>query len=164
MTRRGGILLEVLVALTLFVGAALAILSATGQARRSVEQAGVLQRAVDLATSRMAELEAGLISDADLREGFTESRPEFGEFMPSEVPERLRIEVRTSRSPYDGLTLVELDVLDSEAFAVDGGARVLFTLKQLVRLRDRPVEEYELDEMLDDMPVEFEAPAFGGRR
>ena len=67
------------------------------------------------------------------------------------------------RSPYAGLTLVELDVLDSEEASVDGGARVVFTLKQLVELRDRPVEEYELDDMLDDLPVEFEATTFGAK-
>jgi hypothetical protein len=157
MTRRGGVLLEVLLALTLFVGGALAVLRATSQARRSVVEAGTLQRAVDLATTRMAELEAGLISDADLREGGGMPRPEFGAFEAAPATNRLRIEVATRRSPYAGLTLVELDVLDPDQIAVDGGARVVFSLRKLVQLRDQPVDEYELDDMLEGLPDRPEA-------
>ena len=81
MNRRGGILLEVLFAITLFVVAALAILQATGQAARSVDRAAVLQRAVDMATTRMAELEVGLISVGDLRSMDDFVRPEFRRFL-----------------------------------------------------------------------------------
>ena len=58
------------------------------------------------------------------------------------------------RSPYDGLTLVELRVLDSEQIAFDGGARIIYTLRQLVSLRDSGSETYELDQMLEGLPRE----------
>ena len=48
MRHAGGILLEVLVSMALFVGAALAILRATSQASDSIDRAAVLQRAEGL--------------------------------------------------------------------------------------------------------------------
>ena len=154
MNRRGGILLEVLFAITLFVVAALAILKATGQASRSVERAAVLQRAVDMATTRMAELEAGLISLADLRSIDDFVRPEFGAFNDAPAENRLRIEASTDRSAHGGLSLVELKVLDAEEVAVDGGARIVFTLRQLVRLREGAIDSYESDDLFEDLPDE----------
>ena len=161
MNRRGGILLEVLFAITLFVVAALAILQATGQAARSVDRAAVLQRAVDMATTRMAELEVGLISVGDLRSMDDFVRPEFGAFDDGPAETRLRIEASTERSPHDGLTLVELKVLDAEEPAADGGARIVFTLRQLVRLREGPTEVYESDDMLEGLPDDG-STGFGG--
>ncbi len=152
MRRSGGILLEVLISLALFIGAALAILRATSQASDSVDRAAILQRAVDLATTRMAELQVGLVTEADLRSEANEPRPEFGAFEFVEAEQRLRIEAVMERSPYEGLTLVELKVLDSERSAVDGGARTIFTLRQLVRLGDAEPDAYELDEMLEGLP------------
>ena len=154
MNRTGGILLEVLISLALFVGAALAILRATSQADASIDRAAILQRAVDLATSRMAELQLGLISEADLLGDAGESRPEFGAFDFAEAERRLRVEANMRRSPYDGLTLVELRVLDSEQIDFDGGARTIYTLRQLVSLRDSGSESYELDQMLEGLPRE----------
>lgn len=161
MNRRGGILLEVLFAITLFVVAALAILQATGQAARSVDRAATLQRAVDMATTRMAELEVGLISVADLRSIDDFVRPEFGAFDDAPAENRLRIEASTERSPHDGLTLVELKVLDAEEPAADGGARIVFTLRQLLRLREGPTEVYESDDMLEGLPDDG-STGFGG--
>lgn len=152
MRRHGGILLEVLVSLALFVGAALAILRATSQAANSIDRAAILQRAVDLATSRMAELESGLIGEGDLRNDLDEPRPEFGAFLDEPAERRLRVESSTERTPWDGLSLVELRVLDAEQVAPDGGARVLFTLRRIVRLREGAAEAYESDEMLLDLP------------
>lgn len=152
MTRSGGILLEVLISLALFVGAALAILRATSQAGDSVDRAATLQRAVDLATTRMAELQVGLVSEADLRSEADQPRPEFGAFEFAEAEQRLRIEAAMERTPYQGLTLVELKVLDSEQLAADGGARTIYTLRQLVRLGDSDADAYELDDMLEGLP------------
>lgn len=154
MIRRGGVLLEAMVALALFVGAALAILRATSQASVAVEKAAILQHAVDLATTRMAELEAGLISDADLRQGGGESRPEFGAFDPTFEERRLRVETVTRRTYFEGLTLVELSVVDSEQIAPDGGARTIFQMRQLVHLREQVLDTYEMDDMLEDLPRE----------
>jgi len=161
MTRRGGILLETLLSITLFVVAALAILQATRQANRSVERAAVLQRAVDLATTRMAELEVGLITIGDLRSLDDLPRPEFGAFVDAPAEDRLRIEASTERSPHDGLTLVELTVLDAEDPAIDGGARTVFVLRQLIRLREGVVDAYESDDLLEGLP-DTGSTRFGG--
>ena len=161
MTRRGGILLETLLAITLFVVAALAVLQATSQANRAVERAAVLQRAVDLATTRMAELEIGLLGIGDLRSLDDLPRPEFGAFDDGPAEERLRIEASTERSPHAGLTLVELTVLDSEDPATDGGARAVFVLRKLVRLRDGVVDAYESDDLLEGLPDSGDS-GFGG--
>ena len=152
MTRRGGILLETMIALALFVGAALSILRSTSQASTSVDRAVTLQHAVDLATTRLAELESGLISLADLRAGLDDPRPEFGEFDSSPSPQRLRVESRTERSAFAGLTLLELSVVDSEQVAADGGARTVFTIRKLIRVREDEVDAYEQDDLLDDLP------------
>jgi hypothetical protein len=157
MTVRGGILLEAMIALALFVGAALAILRATSQAASAVEKASTLQHAVDIATTRLAELETGIVSLADLRAGLDESRPEFGAFDASAPSERLRVEARTERSIFAGLTLLELSVVDSEQVASDGGARSIFTIRKLVRLREEEVDAYEQDDLLENLPIEMES-------
>ncbi len=154
MRQAGGILLEVLISLALFVGAALAILRATSQASDSIDRAAILQRAVDLATTRMSELEIGLVTEGDLRSDELQPRAEFGAFEFAPAERRLRIEASTERAPWEGLTLVELRVLDSEQIAVDGGARTIFTLRRLLRLREGAVDAYEFDEMMEGLPGE----------
>ena len=152
MRYAGGILLEVLVSLALFVGASLAILRATGQASDSVDRAAILQQAVDLATTRMSELQIGLVSEGDLRSDAIQPRAEFGAFDFSPAEQRLRIEASTERTPWEGLTLVRLSVLDSEQIAADGGARTIFTLRRILRLREGAIDAYENDEILEDLP------------
>jgi len=154
MRRHGGILLEMMIALALFVGAALFILRATSQARMAVDRAVTQQRAVDLATTRLAELETGLITLSDLRSGFEDSRPEFGSFDSTMPVQRLRLESRTERSAFPGLTLLKIDVLDAEQVAADGGARTVFTIRKLIRISEDDIDAYEQDELLDDLPEE----------
>ncbi|MBC7771966.1 MAG: hypothetical protein H7210_05690, partial [Pyrinomonadaceae bacterium] len=57
--RRGTMLLEVMLALALFIGAGAAVLSIVGQSVGSLKATRERQHAVDLARSAMAELEAG---------------------------------------------------------------------------------------------------------
>lgn len=154
MSRRGGLLLETMIALALFVGAALSILRATSQASTAVDRAATLQHAVDLATTRLTELETGIISVADLRAGLDEPRPEFGAFDSSAPSERLRVEARTERSIFAGLTLLELSVVDSDQVAVDGGARSVFTIRKLIRMREEEIDAYEQDDLLEDLPID----------
>jgi len=152
VTARGGILLEAMIAMALFVGAALTILRASSQASMAVEEASKLQSAVDLATTRLTELEVGLISLTDLRSGRFESRPEFGDLDQGDSSDPLLIEARTERTAFEGLVLLELHVLDSEREASDGGARRIYSIRKLVRLSEEDVEAYEQDELLDDLP------------
>jgi type II secretory pathway component PulJ len=64
--RRGGILLELLLAIALFATAASFTLSAMRNALDSIRRAELRARAFDLAASRLAELDAGLVSVGDL--------------------------------------------------------------------------------------------------
>ena len=65
--RRGGILLEVTLAIAIFAAAGSITLAATRSVFRSLDRSRRLLEAVDLARSRLSELEAGLIDLADLR-------------------------------------------------------------------------------------------------
>jgi type II secretory pathway component PulJ len=64
--RGGGILLELLLAIGIFAAAALFTLSALRSAFDGVRRAELRARALDLAVSRLAELDAGLVSVGDL--------------------------------------------------------------------------------------------------
>lgn len=63
---RGGILLELLLAIALFVGGAVLVLGAMRSAVDGARRADLRARAMDLAQSRIAELDAGLIAVGDL--------------------------------------------------------------------------------------------------
>ncbi len=64
--RRGGVLLELLLAIALFAAAASFTLSSLRAALDSVARAERRARAYDAAASRLAELDAGLIAVGDL--------------------------------------------------------------------------------------------------
>jgi len=65
--------------------------------------------------------------------------------------------VETSRSEFQGLTLVELTVreITAETGPDEAPAGASFTLRQLMALRETDAEAYEVDEMLEGLP-EFE--------
>ena len=65
----GGILLELLLAIALFVGGAVLVLGAMRSAVDGARRADLRARAMDLAQSRIAELDAGLIAVGDLDGG-----------------------------------------------------------------------------------------------
>jgi len=137
---RGGILLETLVSLALFAGAASFALASM----RSVIQANDLAerraQAVDLARTKMAQLETGMISLLDLRnenaaEAGSDSRS-FSDESMSDGP-RWIVEIDTEPSEYTGLTLVILTVKENgEHPAYVGSDRAAaYSLRQLVALR-----------------------------
>lgn len=64
--RGGGILLELLLAIALFAAAASFTLSAMRSAVDGIRRAELRARAFDLAATRLAELDAGLVSIGDL--------------------------------------------------------------------------------------------------
>lgn len=64
--RGGGILLELLLAIALFAAAASFTLSAMRSAVDGIRRAELRARAFDLAASRLAELDAGLVAVGDL--------------------------------------------------------------------------------------------------
>ena len=100
MTRRGGILLETLLAITLFVVAALAVLQATSQANRAVERAVVPAL---VASRPPAWPNSRSDSSASATCGRSTTLSGFGAFDDGPA-EGLRIEASTERSPHAGLT------------------------------------------------------------
>lgn len=151
---RGVVLLEILIALSLITGGGMLILGVIGNAYAAQAQLRRSEFAHDLARSKLAELEAGLINISDLDGG-----PAVGvgsidlaaDLLSLAVPEESwLIEVETIRSPFDGLAEVSVLVF-LEAPGADS-ALPLATAKQLVRLREQAIDEYEEDPLLRGLP------------
>lgn len=165
---RGAVLLELMLALALFVGAAALCLTATRSLFAALDRADRRQWAIDLARSKMAELDAGLVSLPALRGEWSGAvgshRPR--DLSPDEpaAETRWRFDVRTQRSAFDGLTLIELTVSEVPGEAVATGedpALVSYTLRQLVALREASAGEFETDELLEGLPEAGAAPPPG---
>ena len=111
--RRGAMLLEVMLAIALFVGAASLCLAVTRSLFSTLQRSERRQCAVDLARSKLAELEAGLITVQELRgewPGAVGSRTQDFETDMSAGGPRWRFDAVTSRTAYRGLSLLELTV------------------------------------------------------
>ena len=170
--RNASVLLELLISLALFVGAASITLGVLRNVLDRLDRAERQTQAIDLARAKMAELEAGLTSLADLRQdadgvesvGSTELiDQEFGAGgLGDETALPWVIDVESSPSAYPGLTLVELTVREDVELGVFDDAEqsvVSFTLRQLIALREEEAEEFEEDELLRGLPdVEEDAP------
>ena len=165
-TRRalGGVLIEIIIAVALFVGAAGFTLGAMRSVFDGMDREDRRLHAVDLARSLMAELEARLINVADLRgpiDGRVGSRRASGgidEVLASDADQPVRtwrVEVHTDRSRFAGLSLVELTVREESAASEGRGEPdelISVTLRQLLPLRESASEGYEQDEMVEDLP------------
>lgn len=132
--RRGGMLLEVLLALGLFVATGGLVLSVLGDCTRAIARAERLAAAVDASRSVLAEFEAGLRPMGDLAAG------DLGELAPPW--QDLRVEVRGRRSDHPGLVLAEAKVFDR---AGDAEAAPIFVLRQLLSLRRDDLDALEAD-------------------
>ena len=139
--RGGGILLETMLALAVFVATGSLVLGVMTDCTRAVARAERLASAVDCARSLMAEFEAGLRPMGDLAGGELE-----------EVPppwEGFRVEARTRRSDFDGLVLAEIGVFEIDAAGDETSA--LFTLRQLLPARGVDVEALEDFDSFEDL-------------
>lgn len=140
MTRgRGVVLLEVLLAVALFVVGGLVILNIADDGVRRLERAREGARAADLARSAMALIESGLavpgtlhgpVRDPGLLAGFEPTGP--GE----EGWGGWTLDITTEPAPFAGLTRVSIGVLraDATGAAGPGEPAPLYTLVQLVDL------------------------------
>ncbi len=155
--RRGALLLEVLLSIALFAGASAFALGAVRSVFDALDRAKRQQEAVDIATSKMAELEAALITVRDLR---SEWMGQIGTYEPdlefdaSNNSLRWEIDVQTYPSEFAGLNLVELTVTEVTD-AMNGDSNFVpmsFTLRQLMPPREADVEAYREDELLEGLP------------
>jgi len=158
---RGAILLEVMLAIGLFVGAAAFCLGVTRNLFAALDRADRRKLAIDLARSRLAELEAGLVNVQDLRgewSGGVGSRPDDAELIATESGPRWEIDAVTTRTEYPGLSLIELTITAVPPDGVLESHVVSFTLRQLVALREQDPEAYEMDEMLEGLDIDGDVP------
>jgi len=152
---RGAILLEVMLALGLFVGSAAFCLAVTRSLFAALDRADRRQFAVDLARSRLAELEAGMVNLQELRgewRGGVGSREDDVDLEARAPVRAWQIEVTTSLSEYRGLSLIELTVTEVQpgtGAASDDGVR--YTLRQLIALREQDAEDYQVDDMMEGL-------------
>lgn len=120
--RRGGLLLETLVAVAIFVGVATFSLAAVRDGIAAAERARLRLVAVGLATSRIAEIEAGLVSPWSVGEA-----DELDEDSAFDVEDStLRLEMEAAASNFDGLVRVVVSVYQeaSESSAADPPRRL----------------------------------------
>jgi len=159
---RGALLLEVMLALGIFVMAGGAILALVNRTLSGLERTRLVASAADLARSTMGRIEAGLGSPQTLdgpvkpwpesdsgrrEEDLTENLYSGGGIAPPESG--WEVEIQTDPSSFTGLTLVTVRAFKR---AAPGAERVAaeYTLRQLVRLagkgEDRAGEEDSLAE------------------
>ncbi len=153
---RGAMLLEVVVALAIFVVAALAVLTAVQRAAAAVVLARDQTHAMDLAASAMAKIEAGIarpetlngpVPAWDERELGEGSAIDAGEGLgPSdfsrEPPARVsgwELEVRTRGSSFDGLAAVTI-VARRRRGGGSESVSASFSVTQFVRLSSRAAD------------------------
>ncbi len=161
-SRCGWVLFEMMVALTIFVFTALAVLGAVSQGIATAESTRDRAKAVDLARSAMAKLEAGLGTPQSLAGPVLPWEPEpdpdapfdeHADFGFSEVappPSLWEVEIDTIPSEFRGLTHVIVTAVKRPTPESDRVA-VSYVLQQLVRLA--PETEDTVGE-LDDIASE----------
>lgn len=180
--RRGGVLLEVVIALGLFVAAGVFALGSMRSAASAMTRSAREAIAMDLARSKLAELEAGVITLAELREreGVLDTVGSMS-FDDEEAGTTWRgrewiVEIETERTEFAGLTLVELTVREADAgfgggmgsagaggaegmagwgdeYAVSPDEPIEVTVRQLIRLREDEADEFEEDDLLEGLPM-----------
>jgi hypothetical protein len=170
MIRRGAVLFELLVSIAIFLTASAFTLGAVRSVVGTLDRSRREAIAVDIACSKMAELEAGLITLSDLRlsEGRVVSVGSFEALAEDDMhdlnPFAREWEITAESSPteFEGLTLIELTVAEVvDAYADDDDPAVSFTLRQLVALIEEEAEAFEEDEIMRGLP---EGDTEGGAR
>lgn len=134
--RRGGLLLEVMVALAIFIAAALTILGAVGDASESLESSRLKQRATDLARSAIAKIEAGIETAETLNGPVPEWRDEEASSaaFEDELPPPSGWELAVVTTPFGAGDLTMVEVTAVKRLEGSGRTVASATLRQLVRL------------------------------
>ncbi|MBL9032226.1 MAG: hypothetical protein JNM80_11040 [Phycisphaerae bacterium] len=142
---RAALLFEVILALAIFVGAGLAILSSIDGALTAQSRARLAARAADLARTAIARIEAGIDTPQTLH-GPVRHRsldPDADDAQPAD--DGWELDIDTTPSSFSGLTHV---TVTAKRLTPSGVEEAAFTLHQLVRLRavesDSPGAEDEI--------------------
>lgn len=153
--RRGILLLEAMLAITIFVGAATAILVLVDGSLSGLERERMATQACDLARSAMARIEAGIDSAQTL------SGPVRGDsgLAPGRGTWELKIE--TEPSQFAGLTRVTI-VATKHADKDEEATLASYTLEQLVRLSGRAEDTPGPDDPLHAKAMAPPLPVLGG--
>lgn len=167
---RGGVLLEVMLSLVLFVSASSVVLGLIRQSVASVERARERLDGLDLARSAISMIESGLAS-AETLSGPVSAGPlawdadsgapaGFGD--PAAGPEWL-IEIETERSEHPGLVLLTVRAVQ-ETFDESAPATSV-TLRQLVRTAGGAEGEIgDVDDLFDGLVEPAPGASGGGTR
>lgn len=140
--RRGGLLLETLIALAILVMVGLFALAGARDGLAASERAARRAAAVDLAASRLAEIEAGLVSLDAVGDLSSISLEEDGVGFEDDPPAwPFAIEVESSPSMFDGLVRVEVVVRLDDPESPDADPIELARLVTLVDERGPDDEE-----------------------
>ncbi|MCH2160877.1 MAG: hypothetical protein MK085_03275 [Phycisphaerales bacterium] len=103
-------MLEILIALAVFTAAAGYTLLAIRDGAEATDRAARRVVAIDLAASRLAEIEAGIVA---IEDGADFGMDDF------DRSDELEVEIISSPSAFDGLTMVEVLVYDTSLDALD---------------------------------------------
>lgn len=150
-------LFEIMLSIALFVGAGTFCLAVTRSLFGALYRVQREQQALDLARSKLAELDAGLIGIQDLRgewSGAVGSYEPSADLAPDAAGRIWTFEMETTRSEHPGLSLVELTVTEQSAELAGAGSAggLSVTIRQLLPLRELEPEAYEPDELLEGLP------------
>ncbi len=132
--RRGTLLLEVLLALAVFVGAGLAILTVLERSTDALARVRDHRQACDLALSAIARIEAGL----DTPESLDGPVPEWEDMSDGRAIEaagggKWEIDIKTEPSQFSGLTKITVEAIKRRAGDPDGEALARYSIAQVVR-------------------------------
>ena len=144
---RGGVLLEVLISIVIFVGAAGFCIRATTDALDALDRDHRRLMAADLARTAMSGLAAGRLTLADFREGVVRGEDPDDEQLLTQG--RWRFDLTTGPSGRPPLSLLTLTVIEES----DRESPVQFTLRELVTLREQASDAWQEDDLLQDLPV-----------
>ncbi len=169
-TSRGALLLEMLVAVGLFVVAGLAIGASVNRGLGALIQDREQTKAADLARSAMAMLEAGIETpqtlngpvlawqdDSSMLNGDEMAGPVTQSFDEGAIDDSgWELEVLTEPSEFDGLTIVSVTAMRLDVDS--GNIGISHTLHQLMRLRE------EGDDVVGEIDPLMEAAERGAQR
>lgn len=160
----GALLLEVLIALAVFVGAGLAIISVLEQSLSAMSRMRDARQASDLAASAMARLEAGI----DTPETLDGEVPAWedqsdGSTLVAPAGGRWEIDVRTDTSQFPGVIRVTVEAIKYSSDEGSDAVRASWKLSQLIRGEAAPTENAAVDE-IQRAQLEAAERAGGGER